>query len=58
MSINGVQELQSIEVALDYAFYRVDQLEGKDQLAFANEYKEWLSDEELKEQVWFSISKG
>jgi len=58
MSINGVQALQSIEVALDYAFYRVDQLEGKDQLAFANEYKEWLSDEELKEQVWFSISKG
>ncbi len=58
MSINGVQALQSIEVALDYAFYRVDQLEAKDQLAFANEYKEWLSDEELKEQVWFSISKG
>ena len=47
--------MKSLEVALDHALARLNDLEGKDRLAFASEYKEWLADNELKERVWFSI---
>jgi len=47
--------MKSLEVALDHALARLNDLEGKDRLAFASEYKEWLADDELKEKVWFSI---
>ena len=47
--------MKSLEVALDHALDRLNQLEGKDRLAFASEYKEWLVDDELKERVWFSV---
>ena len=47
--------MKSLEVALDYALARLNQLKGKDRLAFASEYKEWLADDELKERVWFSV---
>ena len=49
------QEMNSLEVALDHALTRLNQLKGKDRLAFACEYKEWLADDELKERVWFSV---
>jgi len=49
------QALKSLQVALDHALSRLNELEGKDRMAFAIEYKEWLADDELKEQVWFSI---
>ena len=55
MSSHKIQAMKSLEVALDHALSRLNQLEGKDRLAFANEYKEWLADDELKEKVWFSI---
>ena len=55
MSKRESQAMHSVEVALDNALIRLTQLEGKDRLAFASEYKEWLADDELKEQVWFSI---
>jgi len=55
MSSREIQAMKSLEVALDHAFVRLTQLEGKDRLAFASEYKEWLADAELKERVWFSI---
>ncbi len=45
----------SLEVALDHALARLNDLEGKDRIAFANEYKEWLVDDEHNETVWFSI---
>ena len=48
------QAIKSLEVALDHALARLNQLKGKDRLAFASEYKEWLADDELKERVWFS----
>ena len=47
--------MKSLEVALDHALARLNQLKGKDRLAFASEYKEWLADDELKERVWFSV---
>ena len=49
------QAIKSLEVALDHALARLNQLKGKDRLAFASEYKEWLADDELKERVWFSV---
>ena len=49
------QAMKSLEVVLDHALARLNELEGKDRLAFASEYKEWLADDELKEKVWFSI---
>ena len=55
MSSHKIQAMKSLEVALDHALARLNQLEGKDRLAFANEYKEWLADDDLKEKVWFSI---
>ena len=55
MSSREGQAMKSLEVALDYAFSRLNQLKGKDKLAFASEYKEWLADDELKERVWFSF---
>ena len=55
MSTRVSQARKSLQVALDNALTRLNQLEGKDRLAFANEYKEWLADGELKEQIWFSI---
>ena len=55
MSIREGQAMKSLEVALDYALDRLNQLKGKDKLAFASEYKEWLADDELKERVWFSV---
>ena len=55
MSSRKDQALKSLEVALDHAFARLNQLKGKDRLAFASEYKEWLSDDEFKERVWFSV---
>ncbi len=50
------QAMKSLEVVLDHALARLNDLEGKDRLAFASEYKEWLADDKLKEKVWFSIS--
>ncbi len=47
--------MKSLAVALENALARLDQLEGKDRHAFASEYKEWLADDQCKEQVWFSI---
>ena len=55
MSSREGQAMKSLEVALDYALARLNQLKEKDRLAFASEYKEWLSDDELKERVWFSV---
>ena len=55
MSFREIQAMKSLEVALDYALSRLNKLEGKDRLAFASEYKEWLADDQLKEQVWFSV---
>ena len=55
MSSRESQAMKSLEVALDHALARLNDLEGKDRLAFASEYKEWLADDELKEKVWFSI---
>ncbi len=49
------QARKSLEVALDHALARLNDIEGKDRLAFASEYKEWLADDELKEKVLFSI---
>ena len=48
--------MKPIEVALDHALARLNNLEGEDRIALANEYKEWLADDELKEKVWFSIN--
>ncbi len=48
--------MKSVEIALDNALVRLQQLKGPDRLAFAKEYKEWLVDEEIKEQIWFSIA--
>ena len=56
MSTGKSQAMKSVEVALDNALARLHKLEGKDRLAFASEYKEWLSDDQIREQVWFSIS--
>ena len=55
MSSRESQAMKSLEVALDHALARLHQLEGKDRLAFASEYKEWFADDELTEKVWFSI---
>ena len=55
MSSREGQAMKSLEVALDHALARLNDLEGKDRLAFAREYKEWLADDELKEKVWFSV---
>ncbi len=55
MSSRESQAMKSLEVALDHALARLNDLEGKDRLAFASEYKEWLVDDELREKVWFSI---
>ena len=55
MSSRESQAMKSLEVALDNALVRLNQLEGKDRLAFASEYKEWLADDELTEKVWFSV---
>ena len=56
MSLKASQAMKSIEVALDHALARLNNLEGEDRIALANEYKEWLADDELKEKVWFSIN--
>ncbi len=53
MSTRETQAMKSLEVALDNALSRLNQLKGKDRLALASEYKEWLVDDELTEQVWF-----
>ena len=55
MSSRENQARKSIEVALDHALARLNDLTGKDRLAFAYEYKEWLADDELNEKVWFSV---
>ncbi len=49
------QAMKSLEVVLDHALARLNDLDGQDRLAFASEYKEWLADDELKENVWFSV---
>ena len=56
MSIQENQAMRSVEIALDNAMARLQELEGLDRLAFEKEYKEWLVDKEIKEQVWFSIA--
>ena len=55
MSSREGPAMQSLKVVLDHALARLNQLKGKDRLAFASEYKEWLADDELKERVWFSV---
>ena len=55
MSSRESQAIKSLEVALDHALARMNDLEGKDKVAFASEYKEWIVDGEFKEKVWFTI---
>ena len=55
MSSRESQAMKSLEVALDHALARLNQLERKDRIALASEYKEWLADDELTEKVWFSV---
>ena len=55
ISMGESQAMKSVEVALDNALARLNQLKGKDRLAFLNEYKEWLGGDKITEQVWFSI---
>ncbi len=55
MSTRESQAIKSLQVALDNALTRINQLEGGDRDAFVSEYKEWLAVDQLKEQVWFSI---
>tara|TARA_Y100001968_G_C18777996_1_gene445328 strand:+ start:154 stop:354 length:201 start_codon:yes stop_codon:yes gene_type:complete len=55
MSQREPQAMKSLEVAVDHALKRLSELEGKDKVAFASEYKEWIADTESKENVWFSI---
>ena len=45
MSSREGQVMKSLEVALDHALARLNHLKGKDRLAFASEYKEWLADD-------------
>ena len=45
MSSREGQAMKSLEVVLEHAFARLNQLKGNDRLAFASEYKEWLSDD-------------
>ena len=52
------EAMKSLEVALDHALARLNDLDGKDRLAFASEYKEWLADDLFKEQVWFCTFSG
>ena len=54
MSSREGQAMKSLEVALDHALARLNHFKGKDRLAFASEYKEWLADDGLKEMVLFS----
>ncbi len=56
MSIQESQAMRSVGVAIDNALARLQELEGLDRIAFANEYKEWLVDKEITEQIWFSIA--
>ncbi len=56
MSKSEIQLMKSVEVALDHALIRLGELEGSDRMAFANEYKEWLADEDFKEKVWFLVT--
>ena len=56
MSKQENQAMQSLRVALDNALARLNYLEGQDRIAFANEYKEWLADKVITEQVWFSVA--
>ena len=55
MSSRENQAMMSLEVTLDHALARINELKGKDRLAFSAEYKEWLTDRKSKERVWFSI---
>ena len=55
MSIREDRCMRAVEDTLNYALLRLEQLDGHDRLAFAYEYKEWLTDSEvLTEKVWFS----
>ncbi len=55
MSTREDRGMKAVEVALDHAVSRLSELEGDDRLAFAEEYKEWLADDQrLTERVWFS----
>ena len=56
MSRQKSQTMRSVEIALDHALSPLKQLKGLDKLAFENEYKEWLTVEEITEQVWFFIT--
>ena len=51
MASRKSQVLKSLEVVLDNALSRLSQLEGKDRIAFASEYQEWLAEDDLKEKV-------
>ena len=51
MSSREEKAKKSLEVALDHALARLNQIEGKNRIALASEYKEWLADDELKEKA-------
>ena len=55
MSSNWSQAMMSVEIALDHALTRLNEIDGEDRIALEHEYREWLADDKLKEKVWFSI---
>ncbi len=52
MTIGNNELRESINLAIDNAISRLQYLEGKNRWAVVNEYKEWMSDIKIKDEIW------
>ncbi len=47
---NSVKE--SIQIAIDNAISRLHQVDGPNRWAIVSEYKEWISDVTIHDEIW------
>ncbi len=52
MTIRNNELRESINLAIDNAINRLQHLEGKNRWAVVNEYKEWIADITIKDEIW------
>ena len=52
MPIESENVNESIQLAIDNAISRLHLLEGRNRWAIVNEYKEWIADATIKEEIW------
>ena len=58
MNTNNEIASKTVELALKNAISRLSQIHGRDRISLSAEYKEWLENTRIDQDVWFSTNRN